>query len=453
MIKYETNSKLVKDGQIFVALTGHTVDGHDYIDEAIKNGAVKVIGEKNLELNVPYEKVDDTKKYLNEVLVKEYASIVNKLKLIAVTGTNGKTTSCYLTYQMLRNLGVKAAYLGTIGFYYENHKEEVNNTTPDILALYKILLEAVDNNIEYLVMEVSSHALSFERIAGLKFICGAFTNLTEDHLDYHKTMEAYLNEKVKLTNYLYDDAYMILNSDDVAPKKFMEHHNKYKTYGYNGDYKIISHNILPDHTNIEFTYDNKSYNVTTNLTSKFNVYNYLTCLAILNNIGFSIEDILKVTKDVYPPKGRCETYKVGKGFAVVDYAHTPDAVEKVIEAYLELKQNRIITIVGCGGDRDPIKRPIMGDIATRLSDYVIFTDDNPRTEDPEKIMNDIIKNNNNNNYEVIHDRKIAITKGIDMMEENDILLVLGKGHENYQIIGHEKIHLDDAEIIQSYDKQ
>jgi UDP-N-acetylmuramoyl-L-alanyl-D-glutamate--2,6-diaminopimelate ligase len=236
MIKYETNSKLVKKGQIFVALTGHTVDGHDYIEEAIKNGAIKVVGEKDLNLEVPYEKVSDTKKYLNDVLVKEYSDTVNKLKLIGVTGTNGKTTSCYLAYQMLNKLGVKAAYLGTIGFYYEGHKEELNNTTPDILSLYKCLLNAVENNIEYLVMEVSSHALAFERIAGLKFICGAFTNLTEDHLDYHKTMEAYLNEKVKLTNYLYDYAVMILNSDDDASKKFMEHHNKYKTYGYNGDY-------------------------------------------------------------------------------------------------------------------------------------------------------------------------------------------------------------------------
>ena len=449
MIKYETNSKLVQKDQIFVAITGNTVDGHNYIEEAIKNGASKIVGEKDLNLNIPYEKVQDTKKYLNEKLVEECSTIINKLKIIGVTGTNGKTTSCYLTYQMLQKLGKNVAYLGTIGYYHNDKFIELNNTTPDILTLYKLLLEAVNDNVEYLVMEVSSHALSFERIAGLKFVAGAFTNLTEDHLDYHKTMESYLNEKLKLINYLNEDATLILNSDDIASEKFKKY-NKYKTYGVNGDYKIENYEIFPDHTNLEFSYENKIYKVMTNLTSKFNIYNYLTCLSILNTLGFDIENIIKITKDIYPPKGRCETYKVGKGYAVVDYAHTPDAVEKVILAYNEFKKNKIITIIGCGGDRDPIKRPIMGKIATSLSDYVIFTNDNPRTEDPKKIMNDIIKDNISKNYEIIYDRKNAIIKGIEMMNDNDILLVLGKGHEDYQIIGKEKIHFDDAEIIKNY---
>ncbi len=451
MLKYETNSKLVQKGQVFVAIKGHTVDGHEYIEEAIKNGASKIISEKDLNISVPYEKVEDTKKYLDDILVKEYKNEINKIKIIGITGTNGKTTSCFLTYQMLLKLNKNAAYLGTIGYYRKDYYQIMNNTTPDILTLYKILMDARDNNVEYLVMEVSSHALSYERIKGLKLICGAFTNLTEDHLDYHKTMEAYLNEKLKITNYLTKDGVMILNSDDKASQSFMNKYPNYKTYGLNGDYKIVNYEILPNKTNLEFSYDNKTYNVTTNLTSKFNIYNYLTCVGILNSIGFELNELIKITKDIYPPKGRCETYKVGKGYAIVDYAHTPDAVQKVIEAYLELKQNRIITIIGCGGDRDPIKRPIMGDIATKLSDYVIFTNDNPRTEDPVKIMDDIIKGVHSDNYEIIHDRKKAIIKGIEMMEDNDILLVLGKGHEDYQIIGHEKIHFDDAEIIQKYE--
>jgi len=452
MIKYETNSKLIKEGQIFVAITGNTVDGHNYIEEAIKNGASKIVSEKDLEISIPYEKVNDTKEYLKNKIVDEYSNIINKLKIIGVTGTNGKTTTCYLTYQMLQKLGKNTAYLGTIGYYHNNDFIEVNNTTPDILSLYKLLIKAINDNVEYLVMEVSSHALSFERIAGLKFIAGAFTNLTEDHLDYHKTMDAYLNEKLKIINYLKDDAYMILNSDDAASENFKIYKN-YKTYGLNGDYKIKNYTIAPDHTNLEFSYSNKSYTVTTNLTSKFNIYNYLACLSLLNNIGFSIEELLDITKDIYPPKGRCETYKVGNGYAVVDYAHTPDAVEKVILAYTELKKNHVITIVGCGGDRDPIKRPIMGNIATSLSDYVIFTNDNPRTEDPKKIMEDIIKDNQSTNYEIIYDREKAIIKGIGMLENEDILLILGKGHEDYQIIGHEKIHLDDAEIVKNYQKK
>lgn len=449
MIKYETNSKLIKEGQTFVAINGHTVDGHDFIEEAINNGASKVVGEKDLTLSVPYEKVESSEEYLKNSLVNEYSEELKNLKIIALTGTNGKTTTCYLIYQMLLKLGKNAAYLGTIGYYNKDKFINVENTTPDILTLYKILLEVAHDGVEYLAMEVSSHALSYERVKGLKFIAGAFTNLTEDHLDYHKTMEAYLKEKVKITKYIKDDGVMILNSDDESSESFKVFKN-YKTYGLNGDYKIDNFEISPDHTNLEFSYNNKNYKVKTNLTSKFNIYNYLACIATLNSVGFNIDNLINITKDVYPPKGRCETYKVGKGYAVVDYAHTPDAVEKVILAYTELKKHRIITIVGCGGDRDPIKRPIMGRIATNLSDYVIFTNDNPRTEDEKKIMADIIRGNVSTNYEIIHDRKTAITKGIEMLEDEDILLILGKGHEDYQIIGHEKIHLDDAEIVRSF---
>ena len=452
MIKYETNSKLISEGQIFVAIVGNTVDGHNYIDEAIKNGASKIICEKEINCSIPYEIVNDTKEYLKNILVQEYSKEINKLKIIGVTGTNGKTTTCYLTYQMLQKLGKKVAYLGTIGYHQNDKFIELNNTTPDILTLYKLLLDAVKNGIEYLVMEVSSHALSFERIAGLQFTCGAFTNLTEDHLDYHKTMEAYLSEKLKLINYLKNNATMIINSDDDACEKFKIFKN-YKTIGMNGNYEIKKYEIFPDHTNLEFSYNNNNYQVTTNLTSKFNIYNYLTCIGILNSIGFDINSIIKITTDIYPPKGRCETYKVGKGYAVVDYAHTPDAVEKVIMAYNEMKKNKIITIIGCGGDRDPIKRPIMGHIATKLSDYVIFTNDNPRTENPKKIMEDIIKDNHSTNYEIIYDRYEAITKGINLLDNEDILLVLGKGHEDYQIIGREKIHFDDAEVIKNYQEQ
>ncbi len=452
MIKYETNSKLVKKGQIFVAIKGFTVDGHDYIDDAIKNGAIKVVGEKDLKLEVPYEKVENSEEYLKEALVKEYSQEFKNLKLIGVTGTTGKTTNCYLIYQMLKEIGKNSAYLGTIGYYHSDKHEKLANTTPDILSLYKILIDSVHEGIEYVVMEVSSHSLSYERVAGLHFIAGAFTNLTEDHLDYHKTMEAYLKEKVKLTKYINKDGIMLLNSDDEASESFKVFPN-YKTYGLKGDYKIIKYDYAPDHTDLTFSYENKTYNVTTNLTSIFNVYNYLTCISILNSIGFSLEDLIKVTKNVYAPKGRCETYKVGKAFAVIDYAHTPDAFEKVIAAYREFSQNRIITIFGCGGDRDPYKRPIMGDIATSLSDYVILTTDNPRTENVNDIMNDIIKNNNRKNYEIIYDRTEAINKGLNMLKENDILLVLGKGHEDYQIIGHEKLYFSDAEIIKNFTKK
>ena len=447
MIKYETNSKLVKPGQIFVAICGHTVDGHDYIEEAIKNGAESLVVMHDVSSSIPYKIVDDTEQFLIEEIPKLYKEELKKLKIIGITGTNGKTTSAYLTYQMLLKLGKKASYLGTIGYFTKDKEITLNNTTPDIITLYKLLLDAINDNIEYFVMEVSSHSISLKRIEGLKFEVCAFTNLTQDHLDFYKTIDNYLKAKLKILDYLDDDKYILLNSDDENSKYFMNH--LCKTYGINGDYKIINYISHPDKTEITFSYDNKTYNVITNLTSKFNVYNYLTMLSILNSIGFSIDNILENTKDIYPPKGRCETYKVKNGYAVIDYAHTPDAVLKVISAYNELKKNRVITIVGCGGDRDPKKRPIMGNIATDNSDFVIFTSDNPRTEDPLAILNDITKENHANNFIVIPDRKEAILRGIELMEEDDILLILGKGHENYQIIGHEKIHFDDAEIIKS----
>lgn len=455
-MNYEVDSRKVRPGQTFVALKGHTVDGHDYILDAIKNGASKVVAEKNVQCSVPLEIVENTEEYLKEVLKKEYADKINTLKIIGITGTNGKTTTAYLTYQLLNDLGVKAAYIGTIGFKTPNEEIVTENTTPDILTIYTLLLHALETSCNAVVMEVSSHALSYERIYGLHIDIAAFTNLTEDHLDYHKTMENYLNAKLKIIDYMHKDSKLIVNSDDKASISFVNRFGSGIKLGYNNkdyDYNIIKTNITPAETHITFTYENKEYEVTTNLTSKFNVYNYMTSLAILHEYGFSLQEIISKTKDLHAPKGRCETHKVNNGYAVIDYAHTPDAVEKVITAYNELKKGRVITIVGCGGDRDPIKRPIMGNIATTLSDYTILTSDNPRTEDPAKIMEDILKGVKSDNYEVELDRKTAIKKGIEMLKPEDILLILGKGHEDYQIIGHTKIHLDDAEEVENWQKE
>ena len=451
MFKYETNSKLIKPGQIFVAIKGYTVDGHDFIQSAIDNGATGVIAEKDVKCSVPVTVVENSAKYYQDLLVKEYSKDFDDLKLIGITGTNGKTTSAYLTYQMLMDLGKKAAYIGTIGFLCGDYFEVLPNTTPEILTMYKLLEKAKDLKCEYVVMEVSNFALDLKRIEGLKFAIGAFTNLTEDHLDYHKTMENYLNAKLKLTDYLKDDSVMVVNKDDEASLKFIERFENTKTFGYNdADYNIISDDIYPDHTDIEFSVYGENYKVTTNLTSKFNVYNYFTMFSILHELGFGITELINKTKDLKAPKGRCETYKVKDGFAVVDYAHTPDAVLKVVTAYKELAKGRVITLVGCGGDRDPIKRPIMGEIASHYSDYVIFTNDNPRTEDPDKIMKDILAGVKKDNYEVCLDRREAIKKALDMVKKDDIVLLLGKGHEDYQILGHTKVHLDDSEEILKY---
>ena len=452
MIEYETDSRKIKPGQTFVAIKGFTVDGHTFIDKAIENGATKIIAEEDVTASVPIIKVKSTKEFLKNELVNKYSSYLKDLNIIGVTGTNGKTTTCYLTYQMLNKLGIKTAYIGTIGFYYGDYKRELPNTTPEILTVYKMLYEAKENGCTHVIMEVSSHSLEEERIAGLSFITAAFTNLTQDHLDFHKTMENYLNAKLKIFNYLMPNGTMIVNNDDEYSSYFIKDNVNTITLGYKDDsnIKINEAHYTPVDTIINFDINGTNKIIKTNLTSKFNVYNYLTCYAILKSLKINDAEIESITKDVYPPKGRCEIIKANHGFAVIDYAHTPDAVEKVINSFIELKKNKIITIVGCGGDRDPLKRPIMGDIACKLSDHVIFTNDNPRTEDPQNIMNDITKDLKYNNFEIIFDRKEAIYKGISSMEQDDILLILGKGHEDYQIIGHEKIHFDDCETVNKW---
>lgn len=448
MINIKTNSRKVKPGDTFVAIKGFTVDGHDYIEDAIKAGATKIVCEHG-SYSVETLVVHSTKEWVQKYIVDNYKDEVNKLRIIGVTGTNGKTTTCFLTYQALKKLGVNAAYMGTIGFYYGDTKYELNNTTPEILDLYSYFIEALEHGVTDVVMEVSSHSLCEKRVEGLEFSEVAFTNLTEDHLDYHKTMENYLNAKLLILKQIKKDGVVIVNNDDDYGKYFEV--GNYKTLGYSGDnYKILDYSQTDKGTLISFMVDGKKYEIETNLRSKFNVYNYLTCLALLNNLGFSIDEIAEVTKSIYPPKGRCEQIAVNGGEAVIDYAHTPDAVDKIISAFLENKKGKVITIVGCGGDRDPLKRPIMGNIASEKSDYVIFTSDNPRTEDPKAILDDIIKGVRKDNYEVEIDRPIAIRKGLDMIGKNDVLLILGKGHEDYQIIGHTKHHLDDAEEVRKY---
>lgn len=450
MIKYETDSRKVKEGQTFVAIKGYTVDGHDYIDSAIKNGAKEIIAEKDIKCEVPITIVENSAKYFQDLLVKEYGPKLSGLKLIGITGTNGKTTSAYLTYQVLNKLGKKTAYMGTLGFMCGDYFEELPNTSPEILTIYKLLFKAMDEGCEYVVMEISSHALDLKRIEGLNFDVCAFTNLTEDHLDYHKTMENYLNCKLTILNYLKKNGVMIVNADDEASKKFEERYDGVKTFGLGkADYVAKDYKIYPDYIEMRVN----GYETMVHLTSKFNVYNYLTMFGIVSELGFDGEEITNVSSSLKAPKGRCETYKVKDGYAVVDYAHTPDAVLKVVTAYKELAKARVITLVGCGGDRDPHKRPIMGEIASHYSDFVIFTNDNPRTEDPEKIMDDILSGVKEDNYTVCLDRREAIKKALDMIEKDDIVLLLGKGHEDYQILGRTKVHLDDSEEILKYNEK
>ena len=376
------------------------------------------------------------------------------MKLIGLTGTNGKTTTCYLMYQILNKLGYKCAYIGTIGFYYDNKKKELNNTTPDIDLLYEMLLEAYENGCEYVSMEVSSHALSLNRIYGLKFDAVGFTNLTQDHLDFHKTIEEYKKAKQKLFSLTRNDKIAVINGDSQYSNDFIKSWNKNIIISSKkGDVLITDIDFSNLGTSFSFSYQKKLYHTHINMVGRYNVYNYLTALILLVNLGIDINKILDLNDTLSAPLGRMEMIKNGTNSIFVDYAHTPDALENVLKTCLEFKKGKIITIIGCGGDRDKLKRPIMAHIAEKYSDFVIFTDDNPRTEDEKDIINDMLKGCKLTNNEVIYNRCDAIIKGITLLKEKDILLILGKGHEDYQIIGKVKHHFSDKEIVMNYLKE
>ena len=446
----KVDSKKVKEGDIFVAIKGINNDGHDYIEEAINNGATKVVVEHGL-YSVDTLVVKNTHDYLVNYLKEKYYEKIKDLKLIGITGTNGKTTSCYLLWQALNKLKVKTAYIGTIGFYIDDKVRELNNTTPDVLDLYEMFIESVNNNCQYVVMEVSSHSLSFDRVGGLLFDYAIFTNLTQDHLDYHKNMESYAFAKQKLFKNIKEDGFAIVNVDDESNKYYLLDENKNITYGQNNsDYQIIDFKDNMNGSVFKLKNSEAIIEYNTELLGKYNIYNLINTIIVLNNEQFKLEDIKKVVRELKEPPGRLEKIRLPLGMVIIDYAHTPDAVEKVIKAIKEVCKGSVYTIVGCGGNRDKKKRPLMGTISTELSDYVIFTSDNPRNEEPMNIINDIVQNLDNKNYEIEENREKAIFKGIQKLSKNDILLVLGKGHEDYQIIGNNKIHFSDKEIVLKY---
>ena len=447
MIDIKTDSRKVIDGDTFIALKNINHDGHDYIPDAIKNGAKKIICEHG-NYDVETMIVPNTRKYLEDYLYNKYYSSISKMKLIGITGTNGKTTTCFLIYQILNDLGIKCAYIGTIGFYYGDVKRELNNTTPDIDILYDMLMEAYENNCQYVVMEVSSHALSLNRINGLLYDAVAFTNLTQDHLDFHKSFEEYRKAKEKLFSLTRNNKIAVINGDDPNYQYFVhKENNNILISSKSGNVLITDTTFTNLGTDFSFTYQNKLYRTHINMVGRYNIYNYLTALIILVNLGIDINQILYLNESLSAPLGRMEMIKYHTNSIFVDYAHTPDAMENVLKTSLEFKKGKIITIVGCGGDRDKTKRPIMAHIAEEYSDWVIYTDDNPRTEDEKAIIKDMLEGTKKDNHEVIYNRHDAIIKGISLLKENDILLILGKGHEDYQIIGTVKHHFSDKEIV------
>ena len=446
-IKY--NSKKIEKGDTFIALRTNN-DGHKYIEDAIKNGATKVIAEYG---NYPVETiiVDNTKDYLVKYLYDTYYSEIKDLKLIGITGTNGKTTTSILIHNMLNKLGRKTAYIGTNGFYIGNFIKELPNTTPEIIDIYELLIEAKKEGCEYVCLEASSHGLDQNRLKGLKFDFAVFTNLTHEHLGYHKTMENYAKAKQKLFNMLRNNKYAIINNDDNCKDYFIVKGNNNITYSFTkGDYYIKEYNITLSHSTFSVIHNNENYTFSTKMLGKHNIYNSLVSIIILNKIGYTFEEINKVLNTVESPIGRMENINYKNNNIIIDYAHTPDGIENVLKTTRELKPNKIITVIGCGGGTgsDREKRSEMGNLVLTMSNKTIFTNDNPRDEDPNQIINDLLKEKANDNYIIELDRKTAIKKGIEELTNNDILLILGKGHENYQIIGSNKTHFSDKETVQ-----
>lgn len=478
-IKY--NSKEIVPSDVFVCLSGQHTDGILYIDEAVKNGAICIVADKQVEYkngNILYILVEDTKVALAKLASNFYGNPSKKMLLIGVTGTNGKTTITYLLESIFREAGYNPAVIGTINYRFNNKIYESKNTTPFSSDLQKLLYEMYVSGINVVMMEVSSHALSQGRVLECDFDVAVFTNLTPEHLDYHKDMEEYflaksilfknLNKEKKeiFKNSALGNKVCVINYDDNYGKRLMEMLSDKEVLLYckgskNGNgknkFKAVNIKYFKDKTQFEVQRNDNKIFIETQLIGEFNVYNILASYAVAYSQGIEESIIVNGIKKVTHIPGRLEQIYTPKGYTVIiDYAHTPDSLQKVILTLKQIPHKRLIVVFGCGGDRDRSKRPIMGSIATALSDYVIITSDNPRTEDPYKIILDIevgIKKSKNTNYEIIVDRKEAIFKALSLAKEGDIVLLAGKGHENYQIIGNKKIHFDEREIINNFLKR
>lgn len=464
--RVRSDSRDVRSGDLFVAISGIHLDGHQFIRDAIKQGARAIVSElfdpSVSELGIPQLVVSNSREILSSLVSASYDFPERKLNLIGITGTNGKTTTAFLIQYLLNRIS-RSGLIGTICYDDGKTKQPAKNTSPAPEVLWESFSRMVSNGLSYCVMEVSSHALVQNRTRGLQFSSAVFTNLTQDHLDYHPDLESYYQAKRKLFFGTSVSKHLIINGDDSYGMKLAQELRGQKgltLYGLQKDRDYSAQKVKPrlDGLDFELSFQNQSIEVRTPLLLRHNVYNLLAALTTLSEEGYSIGDLISHLQAFPGVCGRMERIDEGQDFYVfVDYAHTPDGLFNVLSSFKELAPNRIISVFGCGGDRDRTKRPIMGEIASRFSDAVILTSDNPRSERPEDILNEIKKgihaDKKSLGVQVIPDRNEAIRQAIQMARAGDLVIIFGKGHEDYQVFGERKIPFRDQEVARHWLKE
>ncbi|MDE0297323.1 MAG: UDP-N-acetylmuramoyl-L-alanyl-D-glutamate--2,6-diaminopimelate ligase [Candidatus Poribacteria bacterium] len=447
--------RLVEQGCVFTCYEGVTVDGHEFISPAVQNGAEAIVGERPPPRNLPkkatYIQTTNGRAALSLIAANWYGNPADHLKLIGITGTNGKTSTAYLTHAIFEAAGLKSAVMGTVGHRYGDEVVPAPTTTPDSLTLHGLFAQFVATGLQYVIMETSSQGLAQYRLAGLMFETAVFTNLTQDHLDYHETMDQYLDAKAMLFRQIRrDDGLAILNADDSASKKMRQETGAaIQTYGLDNCADLTARDVESTLKGLAFTAvtPRGDIQVKLRLNGDYNLYNALAAIGVAQHHECSINEIKEGLENTIVP-GRFELVDRGQDFAVVvDYAHTPDGLENLLTAARRITQRRLICVFGCGGDRDRGKRPKMGRISAIIADHSVITSDNPRTENRDRIIDDILTGvPNGTSHDCIPDRKEAIVHAIRLAKAGDLVAIAGKGHEDYQILGDRTIYFDDREV-------
>lgn len=440
------DSRNTKQGDVFVAISGFATDGHEFAAAAQQKGAVCVVCEREIEgIDIPKIIVKNSRETLAQMSHAFFGHPSKNFRLISVTGTNGKTTVTYLIREILKHTGKKVGLIGTNQNMIGDSVLHTERTTPESYELAKLFRQMADEGCDYVVMEVSSHSLELHRVSGCDFYAAAFTNLTQDHLDFHETMEKYLNAKIKLFKMC---KYGIINTDDIYGEQVAKGAScDITTYGIStGDIKATNERFGIG--GVEF--DCLGTHIKLDIPGRFSIYNALCAAATAFVIGIKPDDISAALKKAKGVKGRAELVPTGRDFSIIiDYAHTPDGLKNILESAREFAKGRLVVLFGCGGDRDKTKRPVMGRIAGELADYCIITSDNPRTEEPAAIIRDILAGMKDSTaeYVVVENRRDAIGFAINGAQSGDVIVLAGKGHETYQVLADKTIHFDEREVV------